>query len=107
MVLMPQAVDRTLVEDFMLIPEPQATPEEDQHWEKSWILIDQGTFGAEDFRAAALGHEGLSFGAIARPDLGTLEHAFLHCNNQLQAALGVTTSRSIQALHTTDQRSNR
>src|SRR3546814_8267620 len=29
MVLMPQAVDRTLVEDFMLIPEPPATPEEE------------------------------------------------------------------------------
>jgi hypothetical protein len=36
MVLMPQAVDRTLVENFMLIPEAPATPEAELHWHKSW-----------------------------------------------------------------------
>ena len=62
MVLMPQAVGRTLVEDFMLIPEPPPTPEEIDHWERSWTLLDEGVFGGEDYRAAALGQE--------RPRLG-------------------------------------
>ena len=74
----------------MLIPKPPATPEEEQHWEKSWILLDQGTFGAEDFRAAALGQEGLSSGALDRLTLGTLETGILHFHEQIEAALGAS-----------------
>ncbi len=64
MVLMPQAVGRTVVEDFMLIPEPPKTAEETDHWEKSWTLLDEGVFGGEDYRAAALGQSGLSSGSL-------------------------------------------
>ena len=87
MVLMPQAVGRTLVEDFMLIPEPPSTPEEEAHWEKSWKLLDEGTFASEDFRAAALGQEGLATGSIDRITLGTLETGILHFHEQVEAAL--------------------
>lgn len=55
MVLMPRCVGRTLVENFMLIPQPPANAEEEAHWAKSWALLDEGVFGAEDFRAAELG----------------------------------------------------
>ena len=87
MTLMPQSVGRTLVEDFMLIPEPPASPEEERHWEKSWTLLDEGTFGAEDFRAAALGQQGLATGALDRLTLGTLETGIRHFHDQVEAAL--------------------
>ncbi|MDT9597874.1 aromatic ring-hydroxylating oxygenase subunit alpha [Sphingosinicella rhizophila] len=92
MVLMPQAPDRTLVEDFMLIPKPPSSPEEERHWEKSWILLDEGTFAAEDFRAAALGQEGLSSGAVRQLTLGTLETGIHHFHRAVEQALLQTSS---------------
>jgi glycine betaine catabolism A len=87
MVLMPQAVNRTLVENFMLIPDLPTTEEEEHHWKKSWTLLDEGTFSGEDFRAAALGQEGLSSGAVERLTLGTLETGIRHFHDQVEAAL--------------------
>ncbi|MFM1982072.1 MAG: hypothetical protein RJB22_791 [Pseudomonadota bacterium] len=88
MVLMPQAVDRTLVEDFMLIPEAPQTDKARAHWDRSWTLLDGGVFGSEDFRAAALGQQGLSSGALEAITLGTLESGIRRFHDEIEAHLG-------------------
>jgi phenylpropionate dioxygenase-like ring-hydroxylating dioxygenase large terminal subunit len=88
MVLMPQEVGRTLVEDFMLIPEAPRTAEELDHWERSWTLLDEGVFAAEDYRAAALGQSGLASGSLDTLTLGTLETGIRHFHDQVEAVLG-------------------
>jgi Rieske 2Fe-2S family protein len=87
MVLMPQSVGRTLVEDFMLIPEPPATAEEEEHWEKSWTILDDGVFEREDFRAAALGQQGLASGSLDSLTIGTLETGIAAFYDQVEEAL--------------------
>jgi glycine betaine catabolism A len=87
MVLMPQTVGRTLVEDFMLIPEKPASEKAQNHWQRSWDLLDGGVFGAEDFRAVALGQEGLSSGAISHLTLGTLETGIRRFHDAIEARL--------------------
>jgi len=87
LIAMPQSPGRTLVEDVMLIPEEPATEEAETHWQRSWELLDGGTFAGEDFRAAALAHQGLSSGAIDEVILGTLEHGIVDFHRKVDEAL--------------------
>ncbi|HUN51140.1 MAG TPA: aromatic ring-hydroxylating dioxygenase subunit alpha [Candidatus Sulfotelmatobacter sp.] len=84
----PQAADRTLVEDFMLIPEPPANDKAEDHWRRSFELLDGGVFASEDFRAAALEQVGLASGALAELQLGGLELAIRRFHDKVEAALG-------------------
>ena len=90
MVLMPQSQGSTLVEDFMLIPDAPATAEEEEHWDKSWRLLDEGVFGGEDYRAAALGQQGLASGAIDEITLGNLETGIKIFHDQVEAAINAS-----------------
>ena len=87
LIAMPQSVGRTLVEDIMLIAEEPATNEAAAHWQRSWDLLDGGTFAGEDFRAAELGQQGLASGALDRIILGTLEHGIADFHRKVDAAL--------------------
>ncbi len=87
LVVMPQSVGSSLVEDFMLIPQAPATADEDEHWRKSWELLDGGTFGGEDFRAAALCQQGLDSGLIDKVTLGTLETGIAPFHERVESLL--------------------
>jgi glycine betaine catabolism A len=87
MILYPQAADRTVVEDFMLIPEPPATPKAEDHWRRSFDLLDGGVFQAEDFRAAARCHQGLASGALSHVTLGGLEQGVQAFHDDLERLL--------------------
>jgi phenylpropionate dioxygenase-like ring-hydroxylating dioxygenase large terminal subunit len=83
----PQSADRTLVENFMLIPEPPANDKAEDHWRRSFELLDEGVFAAEDFRVCALEHAGLASGTVPELELGGLELAIRTFHDQIEAQL--------------------
>ncbi len=88
MTIMPQSVNRVLVEDFMLIPEEPQTEKARDHWKRSWDLLDGRVFGSEDFRAAELGQQGLESGALEFLTLGTMEAGITRMHAKISELIG-------------------
>jgi glycine betaine catabolism A len=93
LVVMPQTVGTCLVEDFMLVPEPPQTEEAEAHWERSWKLLDGGTFAAEDFRAAALCQQGIDSGLVSTIMIGGLEEGIAAFHHRINEALASPPAR--------------
>ena len=87
LVVMPRTVGTCLVEDFMLISEPPQTAEAEEHWERSWDLLDGGTFAAEDFRAASLCQRGIESGMVKTVTIGALEEGIAAFHERLAKIL--------------------
>lgn len=85
LVVHPTALGRCTVSDTMLIP--ASADRADEKWEKSWALLDDGVFGAEDFRAAELCQQGIERGASEEMLLGRLEGAIADFHAELDARL--------------------
>lgn len=88
LVVMPQSVGTSSVEDFMLIPEEPQTNEAEAHWRKSWDLLDGQAFAGEDFKAAEMCQAGLSSGFQDEALLGTLEAGLLDFHQRVESYSG-------------------
>lgn len=73
--LFPMAVDKTLFVHTMLVPKAPENEEERDHFRRSFSLIDEGVFAAEDLFVAAGAQQGLASGANKSLLFGSLEEA--------------------------------
>lgn len=72
MIIMPNGVNRSTVDYFMLTPGPADSPKAEDLYRRSFDLM-QKVFGTEDFRAACISQQGLESGALEETVYGGLE----------------------------------
>ena len=82
MVVIPVAVDRSIVDYFMLVPEAPATPKAEEVMARSYALVLK-VFGTEDFRAAEISNAGLRSGALDHVVYGGMENTIPRYYEQL------------------------
>ncbi|MBB3764157.1 aromatic ring-hydroxylating oxygenase subunit alpha [Sphingomicrobium lutaoense] len=93
LVVMPgRKVNRCRVENFMLVPGDADPGEFAPRWEKSWRLLDEGTFGKEDFGAAALCQAGVDGGVQTEMLVGTLEAGMTRFHDLIDREIGIQAS---------------
>lgn len=86
MILMPYAVDRTIVHYYMLTPGPATTPKAEEVFERSYDLVIK-VFAGEDFRAAQISQEGLNAGVPETTVYCGLEENVVRYYEQLETLL--------------------
>jgi len=86
MTVMPNSVNRSTIEYFMLTPGEADNEKALELYTKSFELM-QKVFGTEDFRAAALSQEGLETGALDQLSYGGLEAQIPHFYESLDRYL--------------------
>ncbi|MGE0733295.1 MAG: aromatic ring-hydroxylating dioxygenase subunit alpha [Alphaproteobacteria bacterium] len=87
--------DATLTVHTMLTPRPPASPKEDEHWQRSFALIDGGVFQGEDFFISEQAQIGLRSGANAEFRFGLWEHGVRLFHESVDRALGTASVRFI------------
>ena len=85
--LFPQSPDRTVFVHTMLTPIPPETEEQRDHFQRSFKLIDEGVFAAEDVFVAVGAQRGLNSGANASLLFGGLEEAAARFHRLLEQRL--------------------
>lgn len=83
----PLAVDRTRFVHWMLIPQAPRSDAESAHWARSFALIDEGVFLAEDLRIVEAMQRGLASSGDEQVLFGWHEHASLWFHDAVAAAL--------------------
>ena len=85
--LFPQTPDRTVFVHTMLTPELPASEEDRDHFQRSFKLIDEGVFAAEDIFVAVGAQMGLKSGANEFLTFGALEEAAVHFHRLIDERL--------------------
>lgn len=83
----PLSEDRTRFTHAMLVPATARTAAQDEHWAKSFALIDEGVFQAEDLATVEAMQKGIASGASETLLFGALEHAALWFHESLARRL--------------------
>lgn len=86
MIIMPNGVDRSTVDYFMLTPSPADNPKAEELYARSYELILK-VFGTEDFRAAEISQAGLRSGALDEVVYGGLEASIPEFYGSLESFL--------------------
>jgi phenylpropionate dioxygenase-like ring-hydroxylating dioxygenase large terminal subunit len=85
--LFPNAADETLFVHTMLIPEEPQDDKAQAHWQRSFALMDDAVFNAEDLAVCEAIQRGLASGANEALTLGGLERNLVHFHAAVEAAL--------------------
>jgi phenylpropionate dioxygenase-like ring-hydroxylating dioxygenase large terminal subunit len=91
LIFYPQAADRTIVEDFMLIPEAPADERAERHWRRSWDLLDGQVYAAEDLKMCEWQQQGLASGAITETMVGGLELPIRSFHDSIERRIAEST----------------
>ena len=86
--LFPESPDRTVFAHTMLTSQPAASEAQRDHFKRSFELIDQGVFEAEDIFVSVGAHQGLYCGANSDLLFGSLEEAAIRFHEIIERELG-------------------
>ena len=85
--MFPDAADRTLFVHTMLTPEKPTTEKSEEHWRRSFELLDGAVFNGEDIAVCEQIQRGLACGANDRLLIGRYEQNLRRFHGSLEAAL--------------------
>jgi hypothetical protein len=85
--LFPLSPDQTVFAHTMLTPQPPVNEEQKDHFRRSFQLIDQGVFQAEDIFVSEGAQRGMRSGANSSLLFGGLEESAVHFHEIIEREL--------------------